>query len=309
VSRYQLEAWTASLATWLVRAMPRRAALALGALVGRIMAAIDRRHVGIAQENLRLSFPEWTPDRLRATAVGVYRHFGRVVFDILWMQGRSQNDILPFLEFEGTEHIEGPVGQRGILFCTAHIGNWEIYAIAHAWHHGPVSVVARPLDNPKLDARLCAFRVSSGNTVIYKKKALPQIIRTLRSGGSVAMLLDQNVQAKDGIFVEFFGRPAATTTAAAALAVKTGCALVPCHTELLKDGRYRLSYDPPLAWTPSGDRDKDIQRITQELAGLAEAWIRRNPEQWLWMHRRWKTRPPVEEVWPTTRAPLKEPRA
>jgi Kdo2-lipid IVA lauroyltransferase/acyltransferase len=300
VSRRKLEAWAAALASAFVRPMPRRFALALGGLVGR----------AIAIDNLRLSFPGWNEERLRATAAAVYRHFGRVVFDILWMQRRGAKEILAFLEFDGEEHIEGPMAAgRGILFCTGHLGNWEIQAIAHAWFHGPVSVVARPLDNPELDARLCRFRASSGNTIIYKKKALAQILGALRSGGSVAMLLDQNVQAKDGIFVDFFGRPAATTTAAAALAVKTGCAVVPCHTELLADGRYRLSYDQPVVWAPSGDRDVDIEGITQELARRTEGWIRRTPEQWLWMHRRWKTRPPSESGPGSTAASAGETRA
>jgi KDO2-lipid IV(A) lauroyltransferase len=184
--------------------------------------------------------------------------------------------------------------KRGVLYCTGHVGNWEVHAIALALAYGPISVLARPLDNPALDARLCAFRTSSGNAVIYKKNALPQIIRALRAGRGVAILLDQNVQAKDGIFVDFFGRPAATTTVAAALAAKTGCTLIPAHSELMPDGRYRLIYDPPVAWTPSGDHDVDVARTTQELARRTEEWIRRRPEQWLWMHRRWKTRPPNE---------------
>jgi Kdo2-lipid IVA lauroyltransferase/acyltransferase len=307
VRRHRFEAWAASFASWLVRPMPRRFALALGALLGRVLAALDRRHVGIAVDNLRRSFPDWSDDQLNATAGAVYRHFGRVVFDILWMQHRHPSEILALVEFDGQEHIEEPVAAgRGILYCTGHIGNWEIHAIAHAMLHGPVSVVARPLDNPELDRRLCAFRASSGNTIIYKKKALSQILRTIRSGGSVAMLLDQNVQAKDGIFVDFFGRKAATTTAAASLALKTGCALVPVHTELLVNGRYKLSYDRPVIWASVGNRDADIHALTQELARRTEAWIRRTPEQWLWMHRRWKTRPPSESAPPEAKAPARE---
>jgi KDO2-lipid IV(A) lauroyltransferase len=107
----------------------------------------------------------------------------------------------------------------------------------------------------------------------------------------VAILIDQNVQEKDGIFVDFFGRPAATTTVAAALAVKTGCALLPAHTIIGPDGRYRAVYEPPLEWTPSGDTQADIARLTQELTRVIEGWIREHPDQWLWIHRRWKTQP------------------
>jgi KDO2-lipid IV(A) lauroyltransferase len=155
-----------------------------------------------------------------------------------------------------------------------------------------VGVIARPLDNRALDARLGAFRARSGNIIISKRRALPDILRLLRQGQGVAMLIDQNVQEADGIFVDFFGRPAATTTAAAALAVKTGCALLPCYCEAKPDGRYRLVYETPHEWTPSGSRQDDIARITQGLTGRIEAWVRGRPEQWLWIHRRWKTRPP-----------------
>jgi KDO2-lipid IV(A) lauroyltransferase len=177
------------------------------------------------------------------------------------------------------------------VFCTAHFGNWEMHALGHSVAHGPVGVVARPLDNPLLDARLVRFRTRTGNTVIYKHKALAQVIRLLREGRNVAFLLDQNVQAQDGIFVEFFGRPAATTTVAAALALKTGAALVTARSELRADGVYELVYEAPIEVDASADREAEIRRLTQIIAARTEAWIRARPEQWLWMHRRWKTQP------------------
>jgi KDO2-lipid IV(A) lauroyltransferase len=149
----------------------------------------------------------------------------------------------------------------------------------------------RSLDNPGLDRRLCAARAVSGNEVVTKHKALGRVMRALREGRGAAIVVDQNVQEQDGIFVEFFGRPAATTTVAAALAVKTGCALVPARTVPLPDGRYRLVYDPPLRVCVTGDRAADIARITQQIASHLEGWIREQPQLWLWLHRRWKTQP------------------
>ena len=116
-------------------------------------------------------------------------------------------------------------------------------------------------------------------------------MRRLRDKGSVAILVDQNMQAQDGIFVEFFGRPACTTTVAAALAVKTGCAIIPVRAELLPSGRYHAVCEPALEWTPSSDRDADIARLTQKMTAVIEGWVRDRPEQWLWLHRRWKTQP------------------
>jgi Kdo2-lipid IVA lauroyltransferase/acyltransferase len=292
VSRHEFEAWAATVVGGFARHLPRRSALALGRLLGRALAAVDRRHVAIAVDNLRHAFPDWSEKRLQATARGVYAHFGCVLLDILWAEGRSREEVLAGVEVVGREHLDAAMAAgRGVVLCTAHIGNWELHGLVHGWTVGPISVVARPLDNPALDARLCAFRTATGNAVIYKRKAIPQVMKTLREGRVVAIVLDQNVQAQDGIFVEFFGRPAATTTVAAALALKTGCALVPSHLELLPDGRYRAVYDPPVARTPTGDRDADIAWITQELARRTETWVRAAPEQWLWIHRRWKTRP------------------
>ncbi len=151
-----------------------------------------------------------------------------MLLDILWMQGRTSAEILRLVDFEGVENAEAAMAaKRGILYCTAHLGNWEIHAIAHAWAYRPISAVARPLDNKALDARLCAFRTSSGNRVIYKKKALAQMVRALRAGEGVAVLLDQNVQAKDEIFAEFFGRLRRPRRRGRRIGREDRCSLIP----------------------------------------------------------------------------------
>jgi KDO2-lipid IV(A) lauroyltransferase len=293
--RRRLEARAADVVGRLLRHVPRRAALSVGRTVGRLVGDLDRRHVAMAVDNLRHAFPDWDEGRLLRTARGVYAHFGSVLFDILWLHGRSADEIRSLVEVDGREHVERAMARgRGVLLVTAHIGNWELHGVAHGLLFGAIGVVARPLDNRELDRRLCALRTMWGNTVIYKQRALSQILRALRQGRGVAILIDQNVQAGDGIFVDFFGRPAATTTVAAALAAKTGCALLLCRAELLADGRYRLAYEPAVEWTPSGDRVTDIACLTQRLTRSIEGWARDTPEQWLWIHRRWKTRPPEE---------------
>jgi lauroyl/myristoyl acyltransferase/tetraacyldisaccharide-1-P 4'-kinase len=292
--RPALEEGAAAAVARLVTPLPRRASLALGRSLGRFLGDLDRRHVAVALDNLAHAFPHWDGPRRLRTARGVYAHFGQVLVDLFWLAGRSREEVLALVEVEGRAHVDSAMAAgRGALLVTAHIGNWELHGLAHGWTFGPIGVVARPLDNPGLDRRLCALRTAGGNTVIYKQHALAQILRTLRRGGGVAILIDQNVQEKDGIFVDFFGRPAATTTVAAALAVKTGCALVPCHTELRADGRYRVVYDPPVAPRPAADRGDEILRLTQELTRVIEGWVREAPGQWLWLHRRWKTQPPA----------------
>jgi Kdo2-lipid IVA lauroyltransferase/acyltransferase len=294
--RHRFEAAAASLVGALVGWLPRRAALGVGRGLGWLWGALDSRHLAIAVENLRAAFPDWDEARLWRTARGVYRHFGSVLVDILWLSHRTREQIESLIEIVGREHVVRAIARgRGVIDCSGHIGNWEMHGIGHGLLIEPLGVVARPLDNPALDARLCAFRTTWGNTVIYKRKALAQVLRLLRAGKGIALLLDQNVQESDGIFVRFFGRPAATTTVAAALALKTGCALVPCRTELLPDGRYRFSYEPEVAVdTAAADRDAEIARVTQLIASRTEAWIRDTPEQWLWIHKRWKTQPRAE---------------
>ena len=290
--RHALEAWAAAVVSAIVRRLPRAAVLAIGRGLGRIWAAFDRRHLRIAADNLRLAFPDWEESRVQATAIGVYSHFAAVLLEILWMEGRPLQELMALTEIEGLEPLQTALARgRGIVCPIAHLGNWELQGVATPSLIGSSAVVARPLDNPALDKRLVTFRTSTGNVVIYKQKALAHILKTLREGRLVAIMLDQNVQAKDGIFVRFFGRSACTTTVAAALAIKTGCPIVPARCVRRADGRYRMAYGPPVEWSASGRREEDIKALTQQLTSIIEGWVRETPEQWLWLHRRWKTRP------------------
>jgi Kdo2-lipid IVA lauroyltransferase/acyltransferase len=290
--RYRIEAAAAAIAAGLLRRLPRRLVLAAGRFFGRAWGRIDARHRRIAVDNLRASFPDWSPERLESVARGVYAHFGAVIFDLLWMADRSGAELAALVDVEGDENVRvAQAAGKGAIYFTGHLGNWEIHGIVHGLRFGPLSAVARPLENPALDARLCALRSVTGNAVIYKRKALATVLRELRASQGVAMVLDQNVLPEDGIFVDFFGRKAATTTVAAALALKTGCALVPAWTELQRNGRYRLRYEPALEVRADADREAEVARLTQEVAARTESWIRRVPDQWLWLHRRWKTQP------------------
>lgn len=291
--RHALEAALAAVVSAIVRRLPRRAVLALGRTLGRLWGAFDRRHLEVAATNLRHAFPDWGEERVLATARGVYAHFGAVLLDLLWMEGRPVEDLAAICDYDGAESLQAVrAAGRGVLCPSAHFGSWELQAMASVPRVGHVSMIARTLDNPALDRRLVRLRTAGGNTVFYKQKAIARVLAALREGDIVAILIDQNVQVKDGIFVRFFGRPACTTTVAAAIALKTGCAIVPVHCILQPNGRYRLIYDPPVAWAGTGRRDEDVAALTQHLTTIIEGWVRENPEQWLWLHRRWKTMPP-----------------
>jgi KDO2-lipid IV(A) lauroyltransferase len=305
--RFALEAALAGAVSAVVRRLPRRLVLALGRRLGRLWGALDKRHLRIAADNLRHAFPDWDEERIQRTARGVYGHFGTILFDILWMEGRTREELLALTDVEGLEVGRAAVASgRGVVCPTGHFGNWEFQGVVSPLLVGPFSVVARPLDNPALDRRLVGLRTSTGNTVIYKKRALSQIMQTIRGGGVVAIVIDQNVQAKDGIFVEFFGRPACTTTVAAALALKTGCWIVPVHCVLGPDGRYKMVYGPEVEWK-GGRGPEDVAALTQHLTSIIEGWVREHPEQWLWLHRRWKTRPPDEAAGAGGGAPSPSP--
>ena len=294
--RFALEAQAATFVAQVVRRLPRRMVLALGRGLGRLWADLDPRHVTIAVDNLRHAFPHWDEARRLRTARGVYAHFGQVIFDILWLQHRTPDEIMALVDVEGALEARAALAEgRGSAMATGHIGNWELSGVAFGCVFGPSGVVARPLDNPLLDERLVAFRKKSGNTVIYKRQALGQALRMIREGKGVAFVVDQNVQADEGVFVDFFGRPAASTTAAALLAVRVGCPILMGWAELRSSGRYVLHLEV-IRPRAEGDRQAEVERLTQVLAHRIEAWVRTVPEQWLWLHRRWKTQPPGEQA-------------
>jgi len=296
-TRYRLEAAAVAVVATVARILPRRVLFGFGEILGGMWAALDGRHRRIAADNLRQAFPDWDEARILSVARGVYLHFAKTVLDVLWMDRLSVDEMMDFADVEGRQYFEAAVASgRGVILPTGHIGNWEFQGVAVKEQWRSIGVIARPLDNPLLDARLDAFRSKGGNAVISKRRALSDTLRIIRGGGGVAVLVDQNVQAKDGIFVDFFGRAACTTTVAAAIAVKTGCILLPGYCPRMPDGRYKLIYGPPIEWQPSGSREKDIRELTQRITSVIEGWVREWPEQWLWIHRRWKTQPSTPAV-------------
>jgi KDO2-lipid IV(A) lauroyltransferase len=176
---------------------------------------------------------------------------------------------------------------KGILFCTGHFGFWEQQALAHALKFEPMAVMARPLDNPKLHELLEQIRVSNGNPVLYRRGAVRKALRLLAEGRGVGMLIDQHMTSPDAIYVDFFGRPAATTSTLAALAIRTGAPVIPLFAFPLPGGRYRMIYEHPVA-PPRHESPDAIREFTQRCTDVLEMHVRRRPELWLWMHRRWR---------------------
>ncbi|MEO8499335.1 MAG: lysophospholipid acyltransferase family protein [Vicinamibacteria bacterium] len=289
--RFAIE--SAALATFKLLALiiPRSVFLRIGRGLGALVAALDRRHLAIAKDNLRRSFPAWTQAQVDSTARGVWIHFGGVMFDLVRILARGPAVVDSLATIEGREHAEAAHrSPHGVVLITGHFGNWETHGIVHAKHFGSIGVVARPLDNPTLDHAMTALRESAGNEVIEKEHAMIRSMRRLKTAQGVAFVVDQNVQEKEGIFVNFFGRPACTTPFAAKLAIKTGALVLPCRAVMTPDFRYRVIYDAPIDPVRFGEGDAAVEALTQAMMDRTEAWIRANPDQWLWMHRRWHTK-------------------
>lgn len=285
--KHRIEFWGVRAAAAVTRMLSMARARALGASLGRLAYHVDGRHRRVALENLAAAFPGRSDAERRAIARGVYQHFGSVLLELLKVATMKPEDLLALVETEGDEHIwKALEARRGVLCFTGHFGYWEVQAIASAPRFQPISVLARPLDNPHLHRMLEDIRTMTGNQVIYRQGAIRRILRELAQNRGVAILIDQHLHT-DAILVNFFDRPAATTSALAVVALRTGAAVVPVFALPMPAGRYKLIYESPVP-PPREDSPDAIREFTQRCTDVLEMFVRRHPEQWLWMHRRWR---------------------
>jgi KDO2-lipid IV(A) lauroyltransferase len=278
-----------------VRLLPMRVVLGLGTLLGLAFYVFDGPHRRLAMRNLQRAFPLRSPRECRAIARDMFSHFGRLLMVLLKFSTMSPERMMQHVEFDGEERVVNAHAQgKGVLLFTGHFGFWEINALVHALAIQPMSVMARPLDNPLLHGLLEAVRTRTGNSVIYRRVAIRRVLRALQANQAVAVLIDQHIQSSDAVYVDFFNRPAATTSAVAALALRTGAPVVPVFALPLPRGRFRMVYehavDPPRADDPDA-----VREFTQRCTDVLEMYVRRYPGLWLWMHRRWRDGEPGGE--------------
>ena len=253
------------------------AVLAAGALLGRAFDLFDRPHRRLAVDNLQAAFPLRTRRECRAIAREMFAHFGRLLMVLLKFSTMTPAEMLACVEFDGDERVrQAHAGGRGVLLFTGHFGYWEINALVHALAIRPIAVLARPLDNPLLHDLLESVRRRTGNSVIYRRGALRRVLRALADNQAVAVLIDQHIQTVDAVFVDFFNRPAATTSALAALALRTGAPVVPVFALPLPGGRFRMVYEHPVD-PPGGDDADAIREFTQRCTDVLEMYVRRYP--------------------------------
>ena len=244
----------------------------------------------IAAYNLRRAFPDKSDDEIVRISREVYRNLGIVAAEFFDIHGITKKNIGKLVEVEGLEHCLKALGKGlGVLFFTAHFGNWELAAAAVSLLVKPVGVIYRPLDSALLDRIVLRGRSATGNIPIPKERAMRPMLRHLKQNGILGILIDQNVAWYEGVFVDFFGRPACTTNGLALLALHTGAPVLPGFMARLPDGRYRLVLGPEVEVIDTGDHEADILANTQRFTKVIEETVRQYPEQWLWIHQRWKT--------------------
>ncbi|GBC81141.1 Lipid A biosynthesis lauroyltransferase [bacterium HR10] len=296
IIRHWLEYASAWVMLKTLGSLPRSWALAIGERVGWLTYYAWRRLRKVGHRNLMLAFPMLSAHERRHLLKRSFRNLGRLLGEFSQFPRLTPETIRAIVTYEGLEHYERARAHgRGVLILTAHFGAWELSAFAHALYGYPMAVVVRPLDNPRLDRLIEAYRTLSGNRLISKRDAARHILRALRAGETIGVLMDVNTQPHEGLFCEFFGRPACTSPLIARLALRTGAPVVPGF--LIWDERTRthvLHFDPPIPLIRTGDQERDVQLNTERFNQILESVIRRYPDHWLWVHKRWQTRPPGE---------------
>ncbi len=263
----------------------------LGQRYARLLELCVPRLRRIALHNLAMAMPERSAAERERIARGSFQSIGRILAAVARFPSIDKSNVDEWIRYDGLEHFHAVRERgRGVLFATAHLGNWELSAFAHALMSEPMHIVVRGLDNPLLDVLARRFRTMSGNRVIEKRDYLRGILRALQSNAAVGILVDQNTSLDEGTFVDFFGIPACVGTGFAKLAAHSEAGIIPGFALWSEsEKKYILKFHEPV-WV-TGDVQADTQRIQSQL----ESVIRSYPDQWLWMHRRWKTRPPGEK--------------
>jgi len=276
--------------------LPRPLARSLAVGVARVLYALLPRLRKIAEVNLRIAFPEWSDAQGQAVVRGMLRNLGWMAAEFARFPKYSKENIEQIVVLDGHENfLEGQRRGKGVLYLTGHIGAWELSSFAHALYGFPLHYMARRVDNPRIDALVNGYRCLSGNRPIFKNESARVMLKVLKDAGTIGILADQNTMPEEAAFVDFFGKPASTTTGIARVALHTDAAVVPGYAvwdERIQ--KYRLRFEPPVELIRTGDTERDVLENTQIFAKVIEGIIRKYPEQWVWVHGRWNTRPKGE---------------
>ncbi|HUA13735.1 MAG TPA: lysophospholipid acyltransferase family protein [Verrucomicrobiae bacterium] len=276
--------------------LPRSLARAFGIALGLTvyLLHVRLRHVGM--RNLELAFPEKSVAERKRILRGEFVSLGRQLAELCRFPKYTPKNIDEVVVYDGLENYQRAYARgKGVLFLTAHFGGWELSAFAHSLHGHWLHIVMRPMDNPYLDRLIQSYRTMYGNKTVGKDDFVRGLLGAMKAGETVGILMDTNMTPPQGVFVNFFGIPACTASGLARIALRTDAAVLPGFT-IWDDslGKYRLRFDPAVELVRTGDLEADIVANTQKFTTVIEDYVRKYPEQWLWVHRRWKTRPEGE---------------
>lgn len=273
--------------------LPLDSAVRIGAAMGPLAMTLDRRNRAVAMRNLEIAFPEMTLQARDAILLGMYRNWGRMAAEWAHFRDLTRSNIAQYVSYEAREHWDEAMRRsagRGILTFTGHFGNFELLSVGHALYGNPIALVNRPLRNVFIGAEVDSRREVAGVHLIPRQGASRGILRSLHANMMVAIPLDLDV--REGVFVDFFSLKACTTDAVARLAMKTGAPVLPAF--MVREGsstRHRITCLPLIDIIRTDDREESARENTQRMMAAFEQMVRRYPEHWNWIHRRWKTRP------------------
>ncbi len=277
-------------------ALPRPLARAVAIGVGKMVYVLHSRLRKTGLRNLELAFPEKSPAERQQLLRGVFTSLGRQLAEVCRFPKYTLQNVDEVMIYDGFENYdEGRKRGRGVLYLTAHFGGWELSSFVHSLHGHPMRIVVRPLDNPYIDRLVNHYRTLHGNTTFGKETFARGLLAAMKARECVGILMDTNMTPPQGIFVDFFGHKACTASGVARVALRTDAAVVPAFSVWdAKLRKYRLRFDPAVELIRTGNDEADIVANTERFTKVIESFARRYPDQWLWVHRRWKTRPEGE---------------
>jgi KDO2-lipid IV(A) lauroyltransferase len=292
--------WLEYATVWVVLktigALRRPEARGLAASIASVLFFLRPKLKKTAEFNLLLAFPEWNDEQRKDALRKMVRNLGWMAAEFARFPRLTRANIEKVIILDGHENfLEGQRRGKGVLYLTGHIGAWELSSFAHALYGYPLHYMARPLDNKRLDALVNSYRCASGNQPIFKNESARLMLKILKEAGTIGILADQNTMPEEGVFVDFFGKAACTTSGIARVALHTGAAVVPGYAywdETIQ--KYRLRFEPPVELVRTGDAERDVFENTQRFTKVIEEIIRKYPDQWVWVHARWKARPKGE---------------
>jgi KDO2-lipid IV(A) lauroyltransferase len=294
--RHRLEYAPVWLLVRILGVLPRPLARAMGIALGHIVRLLHPRLRRVGLRNLELAFPEMPEAERRRIVRAVFTSLGRLLAEVCLFPRYTPENVSQVAVYDGLENFLAAERRgKGVLFLTAHLGGWEVGSFAHSLYGHKLHIVVRPLDNPYLDALIRRYRTLHGNTTFDKQDFARGLLGAMKAGETVGVLMDTNMTPPQGVFVDYFGHLACTASGVARVALRTDAAVVPAFTIWdEKLGKYRIRFDPMLELVRTGDDAADVVANTALFTKAIEGYVRRYPDQWLWVHRRWKTRPEGE---------------